>query len=54
MNKEDKKKVQWTKEQEEIIQTMIEESESIGYEQGREELLKEIIEDLRKKYIRKW
>lgn len=41
--------MKWTKEQEEIIEKMINESELIGYEQGREELLKEIINELKNK-----
>ena len=45
------KKIEWTKEQEELIQKMIEESENIGYAQGRDDLLKEIIQELKKKFI---
>ena len=46
-----KKGVEWTKEQEEVIDKIVEESENIGYVQGRDDLLKELIEDLRRKII---
>lgn len=44
-------KVEWTLEQEGIIKKMLEESEDIGYVQGREDLLKEIIRELKLKFI---
>ena len=50
---ENKEKVTWTEEQEKIIKIMIGESESIGYTQGWDAAIKEIIDDLRKKlYLR--
>jgi len=45
------KKIKWTKEQEEAIQKMLEESENIGYVQGRDDLLREIIAELKLKFI---
>lgn len=45
-------KISWTNEQEKVIETMIKESEMIGYVQGRDDLLKEIISELRLKFIR--
>jgi hypothetical protein len=41
-------KIIWTKEQEDIIGTMINESEGIGYTQGYDEAIKEIIRELEK------
>jgi len=46
------KKIKWTKEQEETIQKMLEESENIGYVQGRDDLLREIIAELKLKFIK--
>lgn len=40
------KEVEWTKEQEEMIGTMIKESEGIGYTQGFDDAIKEIIREL--------
>ena len=36
----------WTKDQEEVIEKMIKESEDIGYVQGRDDSTKEILEEL--------
>ena len=47
------KKIEWTREQEELIDSMIKEAENIGYIQGRDDLIKEIIEELRLKLFRK-
>jgi len=46
------KKIKWTEEQEKVIEKMIEESETIGYAQGRDDLLKEIISELKQKFIK--
>lgn len=46
------KKIEWSREQEEIIDKMVEESETIGYVQGREDLLREIIRELKLKFIK--
>jgi len=47
------KKVEWTKEQEIIIEEMLKESEMIGYTQGHDEALKDLIDELKSKlYIR--
>jgi hypothetical protein len=40
-----------TKEQENIIEDMVKEAEDIGYVQGRDDLLREIIEELRRKFL---
>ena len=45
-NKE--KRIEWTEEQEKIIGTMITESENIGYVQGYDEAVKELIQELEK------
>lgn len=49
---EEKNKIEWTKEQEKIIEEMIKESENIGYVQGRDDMLREIIEELKRRFIR--
>ena len=41
--------IKWTKEQEEIMETMIKESESIGYTQGYDDAIKELIKELESK-----
>ena len=44
---EEKEKWQeWTKEQEEVVGTMIKESESIGWTQGYDDAIRELIKDL--------
>ena len=40
------KKINWTKEQEDMVNIMIKESEDIGYTQGYDEAVKELIRDL--------
>lgn len=52
--------VEWTKEQAEIIDKMIRESETIGYAMGVDDTLKEIIQEfeeflrkIKSKFIRK-
>ena len=46
------KKVEWTKEQEEIIEKMNKESETIGYVEGRDDLLRELIGELKQKILK--
>lgn len=43
---EKNKNIIWTKEQNEIISNMIKESENIGYVEGHDEAVKEIIQKL--------
>ena len=40
----------WTKEQEEVIDKMIKESEDIGYVQGRDDSTKEILDELEESF----
>lgn len=44
-----KEKIKWTEEQEKLIDEMIHEAESIGYTQGWDDAIKEIIQELRQK-----
>lgn len=54
MKMEKTEKIEWTKEQEEIIEKMINESENIGYAQGYDDAIKEIIRDLKLKFVNKF
>lgn len=54
MEKSKEKKIEWTKEQTEIIDSMIKESETIGYAQGFDDAIEEMINDLKLKSIRKF
>lgn len=47
--KNKKKEITWTREQEEVIRVMIGESESIGWTQGYDEAIKEMIKELEMK-----
>ena len=47
------KKIRLTEEQEEEIDKWIKEAEDIGYVQGRDDLLKEIIDELKLKFLRR-
>ena len=46
MTKKMTKKSEWTKEQEEVLGKMIKESEAIGYTQGYDDAIKEVIKKL--------
>lgn len=48
-----KDEIEWTNEQQKLIDEMIKEAEDIGYVQGRDDLLREVIEELRLKFIRR-
>jgi len=49
----EKSKIEWTKKQEETIEKMIEESEAIGYVNGYDDAIKEVIRELKIKFINK-
>jgi len=44
-------KISWTKEQEELIDGMVKEAENIGYAQGWDDAMREIIEILKSKLL---
>jgi ABC-type enterochelin transport system substrate-binding protein len=46
MEEDHKNKIEWTKEQEALIDSMVKESENIGYVQGQDDVIRELIRKL--------
>lgn len=44
-------KIEWTREQKELIDSWIKEAENIGYTQGWDDAIRAIIEELKSKYF---